>query len=61
METVVCHYWARNTDGISTLFEAAYYVYRIREGVQCHAKVPLSEHPCTCPAREIYERNKLPA
>lgn len=59
METVVCHYWARNTDGNSTLYEAAYYIYRIREGVQCHAKVPFSERPCKCPDREAYECGQL--
>jgi hypothetical protein len=56
METILCHYWIRSNEGNSTLYEAAYYSYRIREGVQCHAKVPCSERPCACREREVQER-----
>ncbi len=61
METVVCHYWVEYADGSSTLYEAVYTRYPLREGLECHVKVPHSEHPCTCPEREAYLRPTTPA
>ncbi len=55
MEMVTSHYWlVRN--GKPILFEASYYTYPIREGLQGFVKVPHSDCPCTCADRELYER-----
>ncbi len=60
METILCHYWVRAADGHSTLYEAAYYSYQIRDGMQCHVKVPSSERPCTCREHEDGEQCGTP-
>ncbi len=61
METQVGHYWAQHADGTWTLFEADYVCYPIREGVECHVKVPRSDRLCTCPKREESLRQAAPA
>ncbi len=61
METVVYHYWVQHTDGSSTLYEAVYARYPLRAGLECHVKVPHSDHPCACPKREGFLRETPPA
>ncbi len=61
METLVGHYRVQHADGTWTLYEADYTRYPIREGVECHVKVPRSDRPCACPKREGYLQQAAPA
>ncbi len=61
METVVYHYWVQHADGSPRLYEALYARYPLREGLECHVKVPHSERPCACPKREGDLRQTTPA
>lgn len=54
--TIVSHFWVHNTEGRLTLHEADYWSYPIREGVLCYLMVPHSDRCCTCPEREVHER-----
>ncbi len=61
MDTLVGHYWVQRTDGTWTRYEAEYARYLVREGVECHVKVPRSDRPCTCAERIEHARQAVPA